>query len=102
MSRGLNKNYYYHCSEGSVLVDYLVELNDLGRQIDTVEIKKLFHESLDDALLNSVSSNREGKSLNETKLEGKLSLGNFVVDPKYTDFVGKFREKDDFNMIFID
>lgn len=75
-------------SEGSVLVDYLVELNDLGRQIDTLEIKKLFHDSLDDALSNPAST-REAKSLNETtKIEGKLSLGRFIVDPKYTDFVG--------------
>ncbi|XP_044262202.1 mucin-5AC [Tribolium madens] len=66
-------------SEGSVLVDYLVELNDLGRKIDTQEIKKLFHDSLDDS-----SSNREGKSLNETM---KMTLGKFTVDPKFTDFV---------------
>lgn len=79
-------------SEGSVLVDYLVELNDVARQVDTQEIKKLFHESLDDALLTFGSSNRAGKALNETKLEGKLSLGNFVVDPDYTDFLGKYRE----------
>lgn len=75
-------------SEGSVLVDYLVELNDVGRQVDTQEIKRLFHDSLDNALL-ALGSNREGKALNETKLEGKLSFGNFVVDPAYTDFLGK-------------
>ncbi|XP_074038860.1 uncharacterized protein isoform X2 [Leptinotarsa decemlineata] len=75
-------------SEGSVLVDYLVELNDLGRRIDTQEMKKLFHESLDDAMLSLVGSNREGKSLNESwKSEGKLPLGNFIVDPEYTDFL---------------
>jgi hypothetical protein len=79
-------------SEGSVLVDYLVELNDLGRQIDTLEIKKLFHDSLDDALA-SPASNREAKSLNETgKFEGKLSLGQFIVDPKYTDFIGEYKK----------
>lgn len=72
-----------------MLVDYLVELNDVGRQVDTQEIKKLFHESLDDALLTIEGSNREGKALNESKLEGKLSLGNFIVDPAYTDFLGK-------------
>ncbi|XP_008198760.1 mucin-2 [Tribolium castaneum] len=66
-------------SEGSVLVDYLVELNDLGRKIDTQEIKKLFHDSLDDG-----ATNREGKSLNETS---KMALGKFTVDPKFTDFV---------------
>ncbi|CAH1114422.1 unnamed protein product, partial [Psylliodes chrysocephalus] len=75
-------------SEGSVLVDYNVELNDLGRRVDTQEIKKLFHESLDDALSTFGSSNREGKAINESmKLEGKLALGSFVVDPAYTDFL---------------
>lgn len=72
-----------------MLVDYLVELNEVGRKVDTQEIKKLFHESLDDALLTFGGSNREGKALNETKLEGKLSLGKYVVDPAYTDFLGK-------------
>lgn len=81
-------------TEGSVLVDYLVELTDLGGQVDTVEIKKLFHEALDDSLTNSVS-NREakandlGENEGEEKMEGKLGLGGFIVDPKYTDFVGK-------------
>lgn len=70
-------------------MDYLVELNDLGRSIDTQEVKRLFHDSLDSALSKPAPS-REGKSLNESaKLEGKLSLGNFIVDPKYTDFIGK-------------
>lgn len=71
------------------MVDYLVELNDIGRQIDTLEIKRLFHESLEDALTKS--SNREAKSndISGERLEGKFNLGGFVVDPKYTDFVGK-------------
>ncbi|CAG9765034.1 unnamed protein product [Ceutorhynchus assimilis] len=66
-------------SEGSVLVDYLVEFNEIGQKVDTQEIKRLFHESLG-------ISTREGKSLNETKAE-RLTLGKFEVDPEYTDFV---------------
>lgn len=88
-------------SEGSVLVDYLVELNDLGRQVDTLEIKKLFHDSLEDAATATVMpkvsaiTNREPKASSidneseQSSLEGKLSFGNFVVDPKYTDFISK-------------
>lgn len=79
-------------SEGSVLVDYLIELNDVGRQIDTLEIKKLFHESLDNAITDA--SNREAKStdFNKTQIrsEGKLNLGNFIVDPIYTEFIGTY------------
>lgn len=72
-------------------MDYLIELNDVGRQIDTLEIKKLFHESLDNAIADS--SNREAKStdFNKTEMirsEGKLTLGNFIVDPIYTEFIG--------------
>ncbi|KAF7278995.1 hypothetical protein GWI33_007722 [Rhynchophorus ferrugineus] len=71
-------------SEGSVLVDYLVELNDVGRRIDTQEIKRLFHESL----MESSPKNREPKSLNESgDMANKASLGQFEVDTKFTDFV---------------
>ena len=66
-------------------------LNDIGRRVNTQEIKKMFHDALDEGLR---PSNREPKStdLNESdnKIEDKLSLGDFEVDPKYTDFVGKF------------
>lgn len=74
------------CSEGSVLVDYLVEFNEVGKMVNTQDIKRLFHESLTD--IASKSSNREGKSLNESKAE-KLTLGKFEVDTKYTDFIGR-------------
>ncbi|XP_048526119.1 uncharacterized protein LOC109535996 isoform X1 [Dendroctonus ponderosae] len=71
-------------SEGSVLVDFLVEFNEIGQKVDTQQIKRLFHESLTET--PQEPSNREGKALNESKAE-RLSLGKFEVDPKYTDFV---------------
>lgn len=72
-------------SKGSVLVDYLVELNELGRRINTMEIKNGFHDTLMVDL-----KGREGKSLNESaKVEGNLNLGSFIIDPKYTDFIGE-------------
>jgi hypothetical protein len=61
---------------GNVLVDYFVELTDLGRIVDTQEMKRLFHSSLTATEPDSVVSSR-------------LQLGSFVVDPKYTDFIGK-------------
>jgi hypothetical protein len=61
---------------GNVLVDYFVELTDLGRHVDTQEIKRLFHSSLTAADSDAAVSSR-------------LQLGSFVVDPKYTDFIGK-------------
>lgn len=76
-------------SEGSVLVDYFIELNEVGRQINTLEIKRLFHESLEETVLEN---SRAAKSTDfaKDKSDGKLSLGNFLVDPKYTEFIGKF------------
>jgi hypothetical protein len=61
-----------------VLVDYFVELTDIGRRVDTREIRQLFHNSLSADTANPVVGNR-------------LQLGSFVVDPKFTDFIGKSR-----------
>lgn len=61
---------------GNVLVDYFVELTDLGRRVDTQEMKRLFHGSLAAAEPDAAVSSR-------------LQLGSFLVDPKFTDFVGK-------------
>lgn len=74
-----------------MLVDYWVELNNVTREVNTRELKSLFHQALESALKSS--SNREAKAsdLNEEQnIENKLTLGNFVVDPMYTDFVGKY------------
>lgn len=82
----------YHCSpisfvvsmilsEGSVLVDYFVELNELGRSVNTADLKRLFHNSL---LKSPSNSNLKDTSQNEP-----LQMGNFMVDPKHIDFVGK-------------
>ncbi|KAF5289821.1 hypothetical protein FQA39_LY14976 [Lamprigera yunnana] len=76
-------------SEGSVLVDYLVELNNVSSQINTKELKGLFHDALEEALAKN-ANNREAKSSDlRTPVggSGNLALGNFMVDPTYTDFV---------------
>ncbi|XP_044734809.1 nuclear pore complex protein DDB_G0274915 isoform X2 [Chrysoperla carnea] len=81
-------------SEGSVLVDYFVELNDLGRRVDTQELKRLFHEALRPVPLDDMNmsdaENNEDKSEPlhlRSEMEGKLNLGSFIVDPNFTDFV---------------
>nr|XP_018903121.1 PREDICTED: mucin-5AC isoform X1 [Bemisia tabaci] len=66
-------------SEGSVLVDYFVELNELGRSVNTADLKRLFHNSL---LKSPSNSNLKDTSQNEP-----LQMGNFMVDPKHIDFV---------------
>jgi len=62
---------------GSVLVDYFVELTDVGRRVDTQEMKRLFHNSL---------------SADPDAVSSRLQLGTFLVDPKSTDFIGKLTD----------
>ncbi|CAG4925236.1 unnamed protein product [Colias eurytheme] len=99
-------------SEGSVLVDYFIELNTIGEKVDTVQLKTLFHKSLHEAKSGSVMESEEpepsfdpdemqgdqpdeerlGKSnkqmtKNIDKSAGKLEIGKFVMDPAYTEFI---------------
>lgn len=98
-------------SQGSVLVDYFIELNNVER-IDTVQLKKFFHKSLQEARAGSVIEEEQGdtfdpdvmlgdqpvedrmKKSNEKmtktidKSAGKLEIGKFVMDPAYTEFIG--------------
>lgn len=103
-------------SQGSVLVDYFIELNDVEEKVDTLQIKKLFHKSLNDARPGSVVEAIEEEPKNEFDLDmmmgdqpeeermrksnekmtktidksaGKLEIGKFVMDPAYTEFIGE-------------
>lgn len=71
-------------SPGSVLVDYFVELSELGRTVSTADMKRLFHESL---LQNTVNSEALTSNHPSSAEYSKLKLGSFDVDPKFTDFV---------------
>lgn len=91
-------------SEGSILVDYFVELTDIGQEVDTREIKQLFHEALQAQLppVNTTSlsladegedgweDNGEVVAAAATDRKSSMKrLGNFIVDPSYTDFIGR-------------
>ncbi|XP_076764133.1 uncharacterized protein LOC143431350 [Xylocopa sonorina] len=65
-------------SQGSILVDYFVELTDMEQKVNTQELKVIFHDSL-----RTYNTNR----WNETRTKGSIKLGSFTIDPKYTDFV---------------
>ena len=75
-------------SKGSVLVDYYVELSDIPKDINTLEIKSLFHDALTPAPEKSESLNDEEGSPQPIVKEA-FKLGNFLVDPVSTDFIGK-------------
>lgn len=66
-------------SQGSILVDYFVELANIEQKVNTQELKVIFHDSL-----RTYNANR----WNETGSKGALRMGIFTIDPKYTDFVG--------------
>lgn len=56
--------------------------------VSTSQMKKLFNEALESTFVKATP--REGKALNETvKYVEKAKLGKFIIDPMYTDFIGK-------------
>ncbi|XP_012341111.1 uncharacterized protein LOC100865616 isoform X2 [Apis florea] len=80
-------------SEGSILVDYFVELANMQQKVNTQDLKVIFHDSL-----RTYNTNK----WNETKTKDSIKLGSFTIDPKYTDFVvipkatpPQYIEKDD-------
>lgn len=54
-------------TKGSVLVDYFIELNNVEEKIDTLDLKKMFHESLHAAKPGSVVEKIEDLSNENTK-----------------------------------
>lgn len=72
-------NYFY--SQGSILVDYFVELADLKEKINTQQLKVVFHDSLRTFNMNDPMEIAAPK--------GPTKLGRFTIEPKSTDFVGK-------------
>ena len=57
-------------SKGSVLVDYYVFFKNFEEQVTTSDLKIVLNQQLEDPL-------------------GQTMLGRFMVDPSYTDFIGK-------------
>jgi replication initiation and membrane attachment protein DnaB len=94
-------------SKGSVLVDYIVQINaTAARHLDTLELKRMFHESLKQAppppTTSTTTTTAHLKDEDETLVreqsaaqaavpptKPRLQLGQFVLDPDYTDFVGE-------------
>lgn len=103
-------------SKGSVLVDYFVELSDLTRDIDTLEIRRLFHDALMPATLPVSSSTTINPNQNDTdfdyendieketaepRVKETFLLGKFMLDPVSTDFIGNISISDTFGDTFI-
>lgn len=74
-----------------ILVDFFVQLNQLGRTVSTADIRRLFHETLhkEGNLGTSAQPLQYG---NGGDYEGLyLKLGRFTVDPARTDFIGNIK-----------
>ncbi|KAG5682362.1 hypothetical protein PVAND_011718 [Polypedilum vanderplanki] len=74
-------------SKGSVLVDYFIELKELPNEMNTTEIKKLFHESLETVPIKINNTSNDNETLPQPITKEVFKLGNFVVDPVSTDFI---------------
>lgn len=74
-----------------MLVDYFVELTDLGRTVNTADMRRLFHDALQHATVASEALS--GGDIIGAHNTSEYKMGKFVVDPKFTDFVGKYLEK---------
>ncbi|KPI93264.1 hypothetical protein RR46_10524 [Papilio xuthus] len=97
---------------GSILVDYFIELNDVEDRVDTLQLKRLFHKTLNHAKPGSVveeqiidedfdpdvmlgdqpeedKMRKSNEKMTKTidKSVGKLEMGKFVMDPAYTEFI---------------
>lgn len=74
-------------SKGSVLVDYFVELSEIPKDINTLEIKRLFHEALA-PVQQKIDPKPEEEGVAQPIVREAFKLGNFLVDPVSTDFIG--------------
>ncbi|KAL7736361.1 hypothetical protein ACLKA6_014831 [Drosophila palustris] len=83
-------------SKGSVLVDYYVELANITEDVDTLEIKQLFHDALSrptmsvlpdkDAQENETDSESSVQPQEEQLVKASYQMGKFTIDPVATEF----------------
>ncbi|XP_036333033.1 mucin-17 isoform X1 [Rhagoletis pomonella] len=105
LSRWYKKVRIDSFSQGSVLVDYYVELANITDDVNTLEIKKLFHDALthpppemilahkpetenetdnEDEEESASGKYREAKE--EKLIKETFLMGKYVIDPAATDF----------------
>lgn len=74
-----------------MLVDYFVELTDLPEDLNTLQIKSMFHEALMESPseFQSVVSSADDDDVDNVTQKYQTTLGRFAIDPVSTDFIGK-------------
>ncbi|XP_016994596.2 mucin-2 [Drosophila takahashii] len=81
-------------SKGSVLVDYYVELANITEDVDTLEIRQLFHDALSKpatpVLPDKDAQENETDSVagpqEEQLVTASYQMGKYIIDPVATDF----------------
>lgn len=77
-------------SKGSVLVDYFVELDDIPDTVNTLQIRRMFHDALKPApQVNLTETGDQGHGSAVPQVKETFLLGKFVLDPMSTDFIGE-------------
>lgn len=90
-------------SQGSVLVDYFVELVDVPQDINTLEIKQMFHNALTEVPMTVILLKNSTTTTSSTadadpyasdsnddikQYKSNYLMGKFLLDPISTDFIG--------------
>jgi hypothetical protein len=67
-----------------------VQLDTQAKELDTQQLKKMFHESLGHPYEKSAALEAE-ESSNDIDISRPraLQLGKFEIDPDFTDFIGE-------------
>ncbi|XP_030378420.1 uncharacterized protein LOC115627027 [Scaptodrosophila lebanonensis] len=82
-------------SKGSVLVDYYVEFSNITQDVDTLEIKQLFHDALKQPSMHSPpiiseledETNIAFETLKQNQsLNYSYQMGKYLIDPVATEF----------------
>lgn len=97
--------------EDGVSVDYYVELADISRDINTQEIKQMFHDALIEVPMTVVTLKSNATATSNVDMEHIITdfsdkptksnylMGNFILDPLSTEFLGESNVK--YNQHFI-
>lgn len=85
-------------SQGSVLVDYYVELANITDDVNTLEIKQLFHDALTKPVMPVLpdkdaqenETDNEAGPQEEQLVKASYQMGKFIIDPAATEFSGEY------------
>lgn len=80
------------------MVDYYVELANITDDVNTLEIKQLFHDALTKPVMPVLSdkdaqeneTDNEAGPQEEQLVKASYQMGKFIIDPAATEFSGEY------------